>query len=52
MVFAGACYKGPFAARPNDSAGLAVSLVDVNPRVTERVNSLLSLLFGLPTLPE
>jgi porin len=46
MFFAGAYYKGPFAARPNDSAGVAVSLVDVNPRVTERVNSLLSLSTG------
>jgi porin len=46
MIFAGAYYKGPFAARPNDSAGIAISLVDVNPRVTERVNSVLSLTTG------
>ena len=42
MVFGGAYYKGPFAQRPNDSLGFAVSLVDVNPRVTERINSVLS----------
>ena len=42
MVFAGAYYKGPFALRPNDSLGFAVSLVDVNPRVTARINSVLS----------
>jgi carbohydrate-selective porin OprB len=42
MVFAGAYYKGPFAQRPNDSLGFAVSLVDVNPRLTERINSVLS----------
>jgi hypothetical protein len=42
MVFAGAYYKGPFAQRPNDSLGFAVSLVDVNPRLTERINSILS----------
>jgi porin len=42
MVFAGAYYKGPFAPRPNDTLGLAVSLVDVNPRLTQRINSVLS----------
>jgi porin len=42
MVFGGAYYKGAFAPRPNDTLGVAVSLVDVNPRVTERVNSILS----------
>jgi porin len=42
MVFAGTYYKGAFAPRPNDTLGVAVSLVDVNPRVTERVNSILS----------
>ena len=41
MVFGGAYYKGAFAPRPNDTLGVAVSLVDVNPRVTERVNSVL-----------
>jgi porin len=42
MVFAGTYYKGPFVPRPNDTLGFAVSLVDVNPRLTERVNSVLS----------
>lgn len=42
MIFAGAYYKGPFAPRPNDTLGLAVALVDVNPRLTERINSVLS----------
>ena len=42
MVFAGAYFKGPFAPRPNDALGVAVSLVEVNPRVTERVDSILS----------
>jgi porin len=42
MVFAGAYYKGPFAPRPNDSAGLVASLLEVNPRITERINSVLS----------
>jgi carbohydrate-selective porin OprB len=46
MVFAGAFYKGPFARRPHDTLGVAVSLVGVNPRITERVNSLLSLTTG------
>ena len=41
MVFGGAYYKGAFAPRPNDTLGVAVSLVNVNPRVTERVNSVL-----------
>jgi carbohydrate-selective porin OprB len=42
MIFAGTYYKGPFAQRPNDTLGFAVSLVDLNPRVTERINSVLS----------
>jgi porin len=42
MVFAGAYYKGAFAPRPNDTLGVAVSLVEVNPRITERVNSILA----------
>jgi porin len=42
MLFAGAYYKGPFAQRLNDTTGVAVSLVDVNPRITERINSILS----------
>jgi porin len=42
MVFAGAYYKGPFAQRSADAFGFAVSLVDVNPRLTGRINSTLS----------
>jgi porin len=42
MIFVGAYYKGLFAQRPKDTLGVAVGLVDVNPRVTERVNSTLS----------
>jgi porin len=42
MFFGGAYYKGPFAQRPNDTAGVAVSLLDVNPRITERIDSVLS----------
>ena len=42
MIFAGTYYKGPFAPRPNDTLGFVVSLVDVNPRLTERINSVLS----------
>jgi porin len=42
MVFAGAYYKGPFTPRFNDTLGVAISLVEVNPRITERVNSILS----------
>jgi porin len=42
MVFAGAYYKGWFAHRPNDTTGVAVSVLDVNPRITERINTVLS----------
>jgi carbohydrate-selective porin OprB len=42
MIFAGGYYKGPLARRPNDTLGVAISLVEVNPRITERVNSMLS----------
>ena len=42
MMFGGAYWKGPFASRPNDSFGVAVSYTAVNSRITERVNSLLS----------
>ena len=36
MIFAGAHYKGMSASRPNDTAGFAVSVVGINPRITER----------------
>jgi porin len=42
MIFTGAYYKGVFAPRRNDTLGFAVSLVDVNRRITERINSTLS----------
>lgn len=42
MVFGGAYYKGLVPGRPSDTAGLAVSLLGVNPRITERINSLLA----------
>jgi carbohydrate-selective porin OprB len=46
MFFAGAYYKGPFAQRPHDTTGVAVSFLNVNPRITERVNSILSQTVG------
>ena len=42
MVFGGVYCKGIVPDRPNDTAGLAVSLLGVNPRITERVTSLLA----------
>ena len=42
FLFAGAFYKGPFEARPNDTFGFAVSYIGLNPRVTERINTVLS----------
>lgn len=42
FVFGGAYYKGLFPGRPNDTAGLAVGVLGVNPRITERINSVLS----------
>ena len=42
MFFVGAYYKGPFDLRPNDTLGFATSVLGVNPRVTERVNSILA----------
>ncbi len=42
FVFVGAYDKGLFASRPNDTTGFAVSLLGVNPRITERVDSTLS----------
>lgn len=41
-VFGGAYYKGLFPARPNDTAGITVSLIGVNSRITERINSTLA----------
>lgn len=41
-VFAGAYYKGPFASRPNDTVGAAVTYIGLNPRVTDRIDSVLS----------
>ncbi len=42
MVFGGAYFRGVVPGRPNDTAGLAVSLLGVNPRITERISSLLA----------
>ena len=42
MVFGGIYCKGLVPDRPNDTAGLAVSLLGVNPRITERISSLLA----------
>jgi porin len=42
MFFGGAYYKGLFAQRSNDTTGVAVSLVNVNPRIAERIDSVLS----------
>lgn len=42
MIFGGAYYKGLFPHRPHDTAGVAISLVNVNPLVTERVDSMLA----------
>jgi carbohydrate-selective porin OprB len=42
MFFGGAYYKGLFAQRPNDTTGVAVSVINVNPRITERINTVLS----------
>jgi len=42
MFFVGTYYKGIFAQRPNDTLSIAIAHVDVNPRIAERVNSLLA----------
>ena len=42
MIFGGAYYKGLFPHRPHDTAGVAISLVNVNPLITERVDSMLA----------
>jgi carbohydrate-selective porin OprB len=42
MLFAGGYYKGPFPKRPNDTLGFSISLVNPNPLVTQRVNSVLA----------
>jgi porin len=41
-IFGGAYYKGLLPQRPHDTAGIAISLVNVNPLVAERVDSILS----------
>jgi porin len=46
MIFGGAYYKGLFAQRPNDTLGFSTTLINVNPRITERNNSILSLTTG------
>lgn len=42
FVFAGAYDKGLLADRPNDTAGVAISFLGVNPRITERIDSVLA----------
>lgn len=42
MIFGGAYWKGPVTSRPRDTMGVAISDTTVNPRITERVDSLLS----------
>jgi porin len=42
MIFGGAFYKGLLAQRPHDTAGIAISLVNVNPLIADRVDSILS----------
>ena len=46
MLFAGAYYKGLFPQRPNDTIGFSTSLINVNPRITERNNSILATTTG------
>lgn len=42
MIFGDAFYKGLLPGRPQDTRGVAISLVNVNPLVTERVDTILS----------
>ena len=42
MVFGGVYWRGPFAARPVDTVGVAISYTAVNSRITERIDSVLS----------
>ena len=42
MIFGGAYYKGLLPGRVNDTAGLAVSLLGVNPGITERIDTVLA----------
>ena len=42
MLFVGAYDKGLFPGRPEDTFGVAVSFLGVNPRTTERINTVLS----------
>jgi carbohydrate-selective porin OprB len=42
MLFVGAYYKRLFPQRPNDTIGFSTSLINVNPGITERNNSVLA----------
>jgi porin len=42
MIFAGAYYKGLFAQRSNDTLGFSATLVNENPRITDRIDSVLA----------
>ena len=42
MVFGGVYWRGPFASRPVDTVGVAVSYTAVNSRITERIDSVLA----------
>jgi carbohydrate-selective porin OprB len=42
MLLAGAYYKGQFPQRSNDTIGFSTSLINVNPGITERNNSVLA----------
>ena len=42
MVFGGAYWKGLVPGRPNDTLGTAISLLNVNPRITERIDTTLA----------
>jgi len=41
-VFGGLFYKGLLASRPNDTFGAVITYIGLNPRVTNRINSVLS----------
>jgi carbohydrate-selective porin OprB len=42
MLLAGAYYKGQFPQRSNDTIGFSTSLINVNPGITDRNNSVLA----------
>jgi porin len=46
MLFAGIYYKGLFPQRPNDTLGFSTSLINVNPRITQRLNTILATTTG------